>query len=322
MSVRRPSLTTLMRLGAVALATASVLLSVGCAGRTIPPSGADVNSLALQGGVHGGQQPISGAHVYLFAIHAPANTAPVVTSLLPSPATTDVNGAFSLNPSSYACTSPTDLAFFVAAGGNAGSGTSTNTAITLVDLFGSCSSLNAASFVAVNEVTTVAAAFALAPMYGDAFSYNTISSNGFSLAEFTSIWGNLSGPTQIAQLFATAATLVNAQTGAVTSTAATQDRQTINTLGNIAAACVNSTSFNSSPCSDLFSSTWSYQVSPASDTFTALLYVAQAPSWPGPYLLTISPPSPPFQPTLPTGPQTWALPDFYASVPGLNWSPS
>ena len=317
MYTRNLPLTTLMRLGAILLAAACLLVSTGCASRTIPGSGAQ--SLAIEGGVHGGQQPISGALVYLFASHTD-NSGTVSIALLPNPATTDANGAFTLDPSSYTCASPNDQVFFIAAGGDPGAGT-VNHAITLVDLFGSCGDLNASSFVAINEVTTVAAAFALAPVYGNSYLNSNSFSSGFNPQEIAFNNPILTQPTQIAQLFTNATSLVNPATGAATTNFGPQVQTTINALGNTTAACVNSTSPSSSACQNLFSTIWGPELKPPSDTFQALLYLAETPnSIPG-SLVSLAPPSAPFQPTLSADPPTWAMPAFYANTNGLNWSP-
>ena len=316
MSIHKPSLTFVTRSCAVLLAIACILLSSGCATRTIP--GAGSRALAINGGVHGGQQPIVGSHVYLFATHTD-NTGTTASSLLPSPATTDANGAFTLDPASYSCTSPNDQVLFVAAGGDPGAGT-INNAITLIDLFGSCGNLSASSFVVINEVTTVAAAFALAPVYGNSYQGSYFPS-GFDPQELFINNSSLTDPAQVAQLFSNATTLVDPATGVATLSSGSLVQQTINALGDAAAACVNSANANTLSCQDLFYTTWETGMVPPTDTFLAFASLAQKPDQVWGSLVSLAAPTAPFQPTLSADPQTWAIPAFYTNTLSLNWSP-
>ena len=90
------------------------------------------------------------------------------------------------------------LVYLVATGGNPGlPGNVNNTAIALMVVLGTCSSLSTDAFVTVNELTTVAAVEALAPFMADA-------------AHVGSDAGNPGG---LAGAFATAASMVNFATG-------------------------------------------------------------------------------------------------------------
>lgn len=79
-------------------------------------------------------------------------------------------GAFSITEN-YTCPSANSLIYLTIAGGNAGGGS--NTAIELMTPLGICSNLGSGTFIMVNEVTTVAAAYAL----GNYFSFF----DGFSI---------------------------------------------------------------------------------------------------------------------------------------------
>ena len=129
---------------------AGVSSSVGTATYTVSSAG-----VALTGTVSSGTLPVNGAQVQLYAAgqtgYGSAATA------VGSAVTTSSSGAFSLN---YNCPSaPGDQMYVVATGGDAGKGA--NTGIALMAALGSCSNLPAA--VTVNEVTTVASAYALSP---------------------------------------------------------------------------------------------------------------------------------------------------------------
>ena len=132
--------------------------------------------------VHGGQNPIVGAHVYLYAI-AGNGYGGASTSLLTSTGnttkdvsdnnyyvTSDSNGNFSIT-GDYTCGSPSHY-YLYAVGGDSGSGA--NSAATLMASLGSCTLPNFASqFINVNEVSTIATAYAFS---GYAVSGTQISS--------------------------------------------------------------------------------------------------------------------------------------------------
>jgi hypothetical protein len=106
---------------------------------------------------------------------------------------TGSNGAFSLT-GDYSCSSGQQLYMYVLGGTNAAAG--------LMAVIGSCpASGSPAIAVAVNEVTTIAAAYALAGFATDA---THVSSSGTALAQVG-----------IANAFANAANLANVSTGAI-----------------------------------------------------------------------------------------------------------
>ena len=122
--------------------------------------------LAIQGRVHGGQQPVTGAHVYLFAAGPNTGTPSASISLLnayPGVAgdsignyvTTDDTGSFSIT-SDYTCTANQQV-YIAAFGGNTGGGDN-NPVAGLLGVLGQCpvsgNFLGADPFVVINEVTT------------------------------------------------------------------------------------------------------------------------------------------------------------------------
>src|SRR5271170_5257687 len=114
------------------------LILTGCSASfnsTMPP--ASVDGVALHGGVHGGQQGITGSHVYLYAAGTTGySSAP--TSLLNTAAsgvstdtsgngyvTTVANGAWTIT-GDYTCPSASSLVYLFATGGNPGLGGGAN----------------------------------------------------------------------------------------------------------------------------------------------------------------------------------------------------
>jgi sugar lactone lactonase YvrE len=255
------------------------LILTGC---TLSPNAAPSAEpgLPIQGRVQGGQQPINGAHVYLFAANTTGYGA-ASTPLLNASATgfsdsvgayvpTDTNGNFNIT-GDYSCT-PNTQVYVYALGGDPGAGA--NSAAGLMAILGNCPAAGnfaaATPFVWVNEVSTIAAAYAMA---GFAVDATHVSSSGTALAQ-----------TGIANAFANAANLANLATGAALTTTpagnAVVPQTTIDTLANILAACVNSTGPASNGCSTLFSNILSAGATgtAATDTATAAIYLAHNPA--------------------------------------------
>ena len=112
----------------------------------------------ISGQVISGSDFIKGATVQLYAAGTSgygAGSSAVTT--VPSTVTTDANGKFALLYTCPAAGAPGDQMYLVATGGDSGSGS--NTSIALMAALGTCSKLPAS--VTVNEVTTIASAYAL-----------------------------------------------------------------------------------------------------------------------------------------------------------------
>jgi hypothetical protein len=158
-SARRNALSGL----AILLGASSLLLLSGCGatngGFNLADTSPQSEGVTLQGRVHGGQNPVVGASVNLFAAGT-GGYAGAPTSLLTSPVTTDSNGNFSITGDWSCPAAPGDQVFLLVTGGNPGGGTNANLA--MMSALGSCAGLSASSFIYVDEVTTVASAYSLA----------------------------------------------------------------------------------------------------------------------------------------------------------------
>lgn len=268
-------------------------------------SGSGGASAKLSGRVYGGQQPISGAAIQLYAVGT-TGLQSASTALIASPPTTDAGGGFSIT-GDYSCTNATDV-YLVSSGGDSGSG-GVNSGITLVAALGPCATLlaNAATtYIQVNEVTTVAAAYALAPFASD----------------LTHIGAAGSFPSGLTLAFANAALLANTSTGssggANLAAGVTVPTAELNTLGNILASCVNTGSPSSSTCGTLFSAT------SASDTFGAALAIARNPGANAiTNLYALVDAQAPFQPSLVTSsaPNDFAVAVTMSGAPGSLATP-
>jgi len=150
---------------ATLLGASSLLLLSGCGaqnGLNLAGTPTSSEGAGIQGKVYGGQNPIIGASVSLYAVGTGGyGTAP---TLLAGPVSTvGPNGTFNISESSYSCpAAPGDQLLIIATGGNSGGGTNPN--ISLMSALGSCTAVKAGTpaFVWIDEVTTVASAYSLA----------------------------------------------------------------------------------------------------------------------------------------------------------------
>lgn len=275
--------------------------------------------------VHGGQQPIVGANVYLYQVGTTGygGNGVVATSYNASVSllnggsvTTAGDGSFSIS-GQYTCTAGTQLYIYVS-GGDPGSG-SNNSAIGLLAGLGQCPAsqtlADTVPYIWVNEVTTVTTAYALAGYATDATHIGSDAGVSTNMTKAVAAAG-------IANAMATVANITNIATGtALANTAANSNgvvpRTTINSLANILAACVNTTGPSSTQCSTLFSSIRSAGATGTAptDTATAAIYIAQNPGTNVSSLFALQTGlASPFSPALTTAPKDFLLPVVYTSA--------
>jgi hypothetical protein len=294
---------------ALAISTfALAALLTGCSGTgagTLTQTAPGAFTIHATGTVHGGQNPVTGSTIQLYTVGTSTgatSTALLTATVTSSDGSSTTNGnanagngnntmpagSFTIS-GDYSCTSATQV-YLVASGGNPGSGN--NSALTEVAALGSCASLlaNAATTtINMSEVTTVAAAYALAPFATNLTHIGSASTIGITNA------------------FANAQSLANTGTGlaggASLPTGAVAPVAELNTLANILAACVNTTGPSSTACTTLFTATG------ASDTFGAALAIAHNPGAPAITALYTLPigTGAPFQPTLSTQPNDFSV---------------
>jgi streptogramin lyase len=294
-SIRQNSIGTrtphgsLSLLGAIVGSCAAILLS-GCAfsGSVATPitPGATGAATHLTGVVHGGQNPVVGATIQLYTVGTggPMSTS---TALIASPPLSGAGGSFNITGLYNGCNgaTPGTQVYLVATGGNPGGGNNPN--LSLAAALGSCATLyaNAATTtITVNEITTVAAAYALAPF---ALDYQHIGAAG-------------TNPIGLMNAFSNATVLASNTYGRAggdnLAAGITVPTAEINTLANILASCINSqggTAGDGSSCGTIFAATG------ATDTFDAAIAMAQAPGDSSiTALYSLSSSLSPFQPTL------------------------
>ncbi len=234
--------------------------------------------------------------------------------------TSGAGGAFSLEAGSYTCTSGQQV-YLYSIGGNTGSGT--NSAAGEMAILGQCPASGTLADlvpdVLMNEVTTVAAAYVMAPYASDAthVSDDEAASGNPTAAQ---------AKQGLAAAFAEAAQLVNVATGkAYTKAPNSNETQVaceegglstmplldiavpqakIDTLANILQACVNSNDASPANCTTLFNNTElngiprQPNVSALTDTATAAIAMAQKPGLNVSNLATLQTASPYYVPFL------------------------
>jgi trimeric autotransporter adhesin len=289
------------------LLPASLLVSSCGVGRRSSPI---VVPSGRQGVVHGGQQPVSGAAIQLYAVGTAGDGSAAMPLLSPA-ATTDANGGFNIT-GGYTCPSPSALVYIVATGGNPGLGAGGGNAnLAMMAALGPCGNLTALTFIFIDELTTVGAVYPLAGFMSSASGIGSASGDAAALAA----------------AFTVAAELVNPSTGAAPGTGVpsgtTVPVAQIDTIGNILAACVNSAggvAGDTTACGNLFSLTTAAGSTPATDTIGALLHLANNPGLNTAALFNMLSPGAPFQPSQAQTPPDLAVRLIQPS--GLTVSPA
>ena len=261
-----------------------------------PVDGSSGSGTSLHGSLFGGKQPVANAKVQLFAVGTTGDGSPS-TALLNTAATTDSNGNFITG--TYTCPSSDPLVYITGTGGNPGVGSgNNNSALALMAALGRCGDLSANTSIVVNEITTVAAASALAPFATSG------SSIGSSVADAASL----------AAAFVQAAEFANTSTGSAPG-AATPDGtaapvEMINTVADILASCVDSAggvAGDLSNCGILFSLSDPNRTAPATDTITAALHILTYSTLHPSALFNRMPADAPYQPVLSAAPSSFAV---------------
>jgi streptogramin lyase len=281
-------------------------ISVGALSLAMLGCGADIPSngpLAvghLRGMVHGGSQPISGATIQLYAAGT-TGYGTGATALLSTPVTSDASGNFSIT-GDYTCPSSTSQLYIVGTGGNPGLSPGTNNAASVLmtalgpcTLYGSQYTLNPNSFIFINEATTVASVYALAPfMTPGTTQVGTSSTNTLGLAN----------------AFLSVQNLVNTTTGAPLATTPAGNgivpQAELDTLANILASCVNSNGV-SSTCASLQAASTPAGGTAPTNVLQAIYNIATNPASQIAALYALASATVPYQPTLSAAPHDWTV---------------
>lgn len=265
-------------------------------------------SITVTGRVLGGQQPINQSIIQLYAAgntgYGSAAIYSAGTSLLGNHVvTTSGNGDFNIT-GDYTCPSATTEIYIEAIGGVPIAGQAANPNIINLAALGPCGKLSSTTYITIDELTTVASVWALAPFITGPSNIGTSPNNSRGLTN----------------AFASVDKLVNTQFGTLIGPAlppgATIPSTELNTLADIIASCINSsgggTAGDGSACGNLFALAPSSTGNAPTDTLTAALNIARNPSRNTIALNKLATPSAPFQPILAVPPAAWTLAIQYA----------
>jgi DNA-binding beta-propeller fold protein YncE len=270
--------------GALVVGAGLTGCGVSSGGVAVATTGAAAAKVALTGTVFGGQQAVSGATIQLYATGV-SGYGSASYALFGTPVLTNSQGSFALG-NNFTCPTALSQVYLVATGGNSGSGNNPNLA--LMTALGDCYDLGGVSRVSINELTTVATVYALAPFMGGYTSVGTSTGNAQGL---TNGFGSVN-------------LLANVQSGGVPGTlpaGATAPTTELNTLADIIATCVNSeggTAGDGSPCGILFAAVTPAGETAPTDTVGAALAIAKNPGYNTVNLVPLAAPRSPYQPVL------------------------
>ena len=210
-----------------------------------------------QGQISGGGGPIKGATMTLYAMTANGYGA---AAMALATTTSDTDGHFKFTANGT-CPANNPQTYVVGTHGDAGSGT--NVAIGLVALSGPCMNLSNTTFVALNELTTAAAEYALARFsdasgtnFGTSSSNLTGLNNSIDAAEANLVISYASNGGAIGNVGIPSRFLPwSPSSRRCTADANCDALERLNTVANIVAACVGGSGIASAACDALITNT-------------------------------------------------------------------
>jgi sugar lactone lactonase YvrE len=254
-------------------------------------------NLGLQGTVVSGSQPIENASVQLYAAGAAGNGSAART-MLSTPVTTNAAGNFYLATGSplaltFTCANPTDQIYAVATAGNPGlmPASTSNASLIMITALGNCGALSTTSSITINELTTAAAAWTLAPFTASA----------------TSIGASATNHAGIANAFLDAQLLANSATGepAVLASNLAVEPGKLEALANALTSCVDSD--GTTACSPLFTAATPTGGAAPNNTFSAALNIVKNPGENVAAVYDLIPATPVYATSLAQAPNDWTI---------------
>ncbi len=276
------------RLLLVAFSLSLAAIVSGCGIGTLDHTAA--GALAIKGQVHGGQQGVLGSTIQLYRVGATGNGS-ASTPMLTTAVQTDVNGFFNIT-GDYTCASSTDQVYITSTGGNPGLAPGTNNpALVLMDALGNCGNLSTISYITINEVTTAAAAWSLAPFIASYDHIGSSTTNSLGIANAMLGAQQLADPTT--GVAATLPSNLSIQSGKLYA------------LADALASCVNTD--GGAGCSPLFTAATPSGGTAPSNTLNAALNVALNPGQNVAAVFNAITPTAPFPTTLTQAPNDWTM---------------
>ncbi len=275
----------------------AALVLTGCGIGTVDHSSS--GTLAISGLVHGGQQPVAGSTIQLYTVGS-TGIASASTAMLTKAVTSGGDGTFNISQA-YACgqssngttiASGSNQVYIVATQGNPGLKVGTNNpALVMMAALGPCANLPSVSYIEINELTTVAAAWALAPFMTSA----------------TQVGATVTNPDGIQNAFLDAGLLVDTTTGQppVLPTGLSIEKNKLIALADAIASCVNSD--GGSGCTPLFTAATPSGGTAPTDTLAAALNIVKHPGQNVDLVFKAIGSSPPFVTGYTQAPNDWTM---------------
>jgi sugar lactone lactonase YvrE len=254
-------------------------------GSVTPPSGA----YSLSGKLGGAQHAIAGATL---TVYAAGTSGYGVGGGVLGNALSDADGNWTVK---FDCAAADTALYVIASGGDAGHGV--NPAIVLGTAPGACAAASGGTYT-IDEITTLASVYALAPFLdGSGKSLGSSAGNPAGLSHAMAKAGILadlhSGLTQTALPAGASGSLPTA---------------TLDSLGNVLAACIASSGAGSSQCKGLLALATPAGSGAPADTLQAVLNIARHPDTNAAQLFAIAAAGAQvWQPVLDTAPGDWML---------------
>ncbi len=281
------------------LLLASALTLTGCGGTVShnsdppPPPPPNGTGVAIHGHALAGTEPITAATIQLYAAGVTGNgSAPTA---LDTSAVTDSSGAFTI-PAGYTCPSAASELYLVARGGSPGGTGSPNPAIALTVPLGRCDSVASNASFVLNEATTAATAWALAPFLSPDGNIGASPTNTIGLANAVRIALSLAGNT------------TGTSPGPTFPSTGTSPAPRINSLANLLDACTADAGPALFRCTSLLALSAAGDPTPPTDTLQAAIAIVHHPGNNVLALYNLSQDGTAFSPTLPSSPADWTLP--------------
>jgi hypothetical protein len=302
----------------------------------------------LSGSVYGGSQPVAFATVTLYYAGqsgvgsgvGDVNGAAIVAATTTSADNGRGSFSFSKNPvndqpssaNQFSCPSNDPIVYVVARGGNTlnnHDSSINNTAAAFLGVFGVCSQINASSFIALSEVTTVGSMVALQQYFNPVTE--SIGADGIGMAKLALINTMMTISNLVDTTTGTAVTSKTVNGVSSVAVTVTPQTQKINALANIIASCINNASASATACSQLFTNATPPDTSvtsrpyktpafaQATDVLQALYYILTNPTNGSPTnkqnIFNLIPTvGSAFQPTLTSAPSDWTVAVKYSST--------
>jgi streptogramin lyase len=261
----------------------------------------------MQGQVRGGQQPVAGASIELYAAGTAGDGTGALNLLAPNVVTTDSQGEFNIT-GDYVCPTAGTQVYAVARGGNPGLDSNTsNASLVMMTALGNCGDLTSTTQIQITEATTVAAVWALEQFMSSGGNVGATSTNAMGLANAFGVARNLVDPG------------AGTAPGLAMPVGATTETAKLNTLADVLAVCVNSD--GGSECGPLFTAATTSSGVP-SNTLDAALNIVTHPGSNVAAVFSAGSALGPFQPALAKAPNDWTMSITYGgcnpACGGLN----